>query len=141
MSVAKDANMRRSLRATFTLALLAGFVPAGHAPCAADEPGQKGLQPCDPGMVGMDAAPLSQIPERMRQFVAEKQISGAVTLVARRGRIVHLANSVISIWESLSDHMPIFNTRLVEESGERMTGGFATAGRRDASMASRSCTS
>jgi CubicO group peptidase (beta-lactamase class C family) len=37
----------------------------------------------------MDAAPLAQIPERMREFVEQKQISGAVTLVARRGRIVH----------------------------------------------------
>ena len=41
-----------------------------------------------------------------------------------RGRIVHLANSVISICSSLSDQMPIFNTRLVDDKGDRITGGI-----------------
>jgi CubicO group peptidase (beta-lactamase class C family) len=39
---------------------------------------------------GMDAAALAKIDEKMKEFVATKQISGAVTLVARRGRVVHL---------------------------------------------------
>jgi CubicO group peptidase (beta-lactamase class C family) len=72
------------------LALLAAVLFGGHAPRAAEKPGQKGLPPCDLALVGMEAAPLAQIPERMRQFVAEKQISGSVTLVAKGGRIVHL---------------------------------------------------
>lgn len=38
----------------------------------------------------MDADGLARIPGRMRAFVEENQIAGAVTLVARRGRIVHL---------------------------------------------------
>ena len=36
--------------------------------------------------------------------------------------------------------MPIFITRLVDDSGESITGGRATAGNRLASVASRSCT-
>ncbi len=39
---------------------------------------------------GMDAAALKKIDERMRDFVEAKQTAGAVTLVARRGRIVHV---------------------------------------------------
>ncbi len=90
MSVGQDANIGRSLRPAFILAVLFGIAIGRFAPCTAEEPGRKGLRPCDPTVVGMDAAPLAQIPERMRQFVAERQISGAVTLVAKDGRIVHL---------------------------------------------------
>ena len=39
---------------------------------------------------GMDAPALAKIDDKMKEFVAAKQISGAVTLVARRGRVVHL---------------------------------------------------
>src|SRR5712691_12371414 len=58
-----------------------------------------------------------------------------------RGRIVHLARSVISICENFVDDTPIFISRLVEESGDNITGGRATAGNRPASAANRSCTS
>jgi CubicO group peptidase (beta-lactamase class C family) len=39
---------------------------------------------------GMDEAALARIGDRMREFAAARQIAGAVTLVARRGRVVHL---------------------------------------------------
>lgn len=42
-----------------------------------------------PAESGVDAAALQQIDSRIQEFVDAKQISGAVTLVARRGRIVH----------------------------------------------------
>src|SRR5262245_24750139 len=38
-----------------------------------------------------DESRLSQIPQRMEQFVSDGQISGAVTLVATKDRVVHLA--------------------------------------------------
>jgi len=48
--------------------------------------------PCvDPASIGMDAKRLAQIPERMREFVKNKQVAGVVTLVARKGRVVHVA--------------------------------------------------
>src|SRR5262245_61023732 len=40
---------------------------------------------------GMDADVLDRIPARMQEFIKAGQISGAVTLVARKGKIVHLA--------------------------------------------------
>ncbi len=55
-----------------------------------------------------------------------------------RGRIVHFASRVRSICESVLDETPIFSSRLVEDSGERITGTRAAAGSRDASTANRS---
>lgn len=43
-----------------------------------------------PSEVGMNEAKLSQIKERMRQFIQDKKIAGSVTLVARKGKVVHL---------------------------------------------------
>lgn len=43
-----------------------------------------------PAESAMDEGALKKIDERMREFAAAKQLSGAVTLVARRGRVVHL---------------------------------------------------
>ena len=57
-----------------------------------------------------------------------------------RGRIVHLASVLISTCDSVSEVMPIFMTRLSEDSGESITGGRATAGSVAAARDSRSCT-
>ena len=46
------------------------------------------------------------------------------------GRTVHSTISVRSRCDSVFDQMPIFITRLVEESGCRITGGRATTGSR-----------
>ena len=56
------------------------------------------------------------------------------------GRIVHRASTVMSCWDMVLDDMPIFITRLSDESGWRMTGGRATTGNRTASAATRSWT-
>ena len=42
----------------------------------------------DPAEVGMDAAKLREIQPRMQKLADEHKIAGAVTLVARKGRIV-----------------------------------------------------
>jgi len=44
----------------------------------------------NPTESGLDAAALKKIDARMQEFVDQKQASGVVTLVARRGRVVHL---------------------------------------------------
>jgi CubicO group peptidase (beta-lactamase class C family) len=41
-------------------------------------------------VAGMDAARLKQVRSRLQRFVDEQLVSGAVTLVARRGRVVSL---------------------------------------------------
>jgi len=43
-----------------------------------------------PAESGLEEASLKKIDTRMEEFVSAKQISGAVTLVARRGRVVHV---------------------------------------------------
>jgi CubicO group peptidase (beta-lactamase class C family) len=43
-----------------------------------------------PAESGVDEKALAKIGDKMKEFVAGKQISGAVTLVARRGRVVYL---------------------------------------------------
>ncbi len=59
------------------------------APAFADDRGAvKVTKPAD---AGLDEKALAEIPGRMEKFVAEKQISGAVTLIGYRGKIVHLA--------------------------------------------------
>lgn len=43
-----------------------------------------------PAEQGFDEARLAQISQKMKAFVEQEKLSGAVTLVARNGRIVHL---------------------------------------------------
>lgn len=47
--------------------------------------------PPNPAALGLDAAKLKSIPERMQQFVDDGVIAGAVTLVARREGVASLA--------------------------------------------------
>jgi len=68
----------------FALAITVTF----GAAVAADTAGAPVI--ADPCAAGMDAAKLAQIAERMNEFIADQQVSGSVTLVARGGRIVHL---------------------------------------------------
>lgn len=48
------------------------------------------LPKAEPSEVGMSASKLAEIPVRMKQFIKDRKIAGAVTLVARKGKIVHL---------------------------------------------------
>jgi len=82
--------MNCSRRPAFAVSFVLGAVAVGVLSVAAKGASPAGLPSCEPASVGMDADRLAEIPERIREFVAEKQISGAVTLVARRGCTVHL---------------------------------------------------
>jgi CubicO group peptidase (beta-lactamase class C family) len=48
------------------------------------------LPKAKPADAGLDAAWLEAVAPRMREFVAARKIAGAVTLVARRGKVAHL---------------------------------------------------
>jgi len=77
----------------FTLAaaiLLVATAVVGATPSAADDALRNMLRTGEPAEVGMDAGQLAKIAQRMSDFVEQRQIAGAVTLVARRGRVVHL---------------------------------------------------
>ncbi|HUG90736.1 MAG TPA: serine hydrolase domain-containing protein [Planctomycetaceae bacterium] len=77
----------RSVRPLLLAAVVFGLL---GIPARGGERPESGLPRAEPAEVGMDAAPLAEIAARMQGFVDEQQISGAVTLVARRGRVVHL---------------------------------------------------
>ena len=46
------------------------------------------LPSADPGEVGMSGDGLSRIDTVIQNFIDEKQLAGAVTIVARRGKVV-----------------------------------------------------
>ncbi len=69
---------RRAACALLLLGLAGGALAGSPLPAASPE------------QVGMDPDRLAQIRERMRGFVSEGKIAGSVTLVARRGKRVHL---------------------------------------------------
>lgn len=58
----------------------------------------------DPVKAGMDPARLSMIAQRMKEFVDEGKIAGAVTLVARRGMLVH---HEAAGWQNLEKKIPM----------------------------------
>ncbi len=66
------------------VALLAVSIAAGPATLG------QGLPKADPEQVGLSSERLERIDALMNQHVKEKKIAGAVTLVARRGKVAHL---------------------------------------------------
>lgn len=68
-----------------------GLLTIAYRPVVAQAPAEAGLPAVEAAAVGMDAATLDQIADRLRAFVAQRQIAGAVTLVAKDGKVPHLA--------------------------------------------------
>ena len=58
----------------------------------------------DPARAGMDAAQLARIGPVLREFVERGQMSGAVTLVMRRGALAHL---VAAGWQDVEAKKPM----------------------------------
>ncbi len=81
---------RRSRKCVLTaLCCLVGFWLGSDFCCGAEDSVAAAASPAAAaGQV--DAGILGQIAKRMQEFVDQKQISGAVTLVVYRGRIIHL---------------------------------------------------
>ena len=66
-------------RAALAGSLLIGFVALGDGR----------VEVVDPASVGMSAERLERIGVRMRRFIDDGKIPGTVTLIARRGKVVH----------------------------------------------------
>ncbi|MFU8815577.1 MAG: serine hydrolase domain-containing protein [Pseudomonadales bacterium] len=64
------------------------LLPAGPGHAAA-RGGEAGLPMTKPERVGMSAERLERISQLTRRYVEEGKLAGAVTLVARRGKVVH----------------------------------------------------
>ena len=73
------------------LAAVAVLAPAVLAQSSARDadPAPAGLPVADPGAVGMSAAGLARIVPAMQAYVDDGRLAGVVTMVARRGRVVH----------------------------------------------------
>lgn len=82
--------MRHRHRASFLAAILAISWSIRGVLAAAGEAPATGLPQAEPSQVGMEAAPLERIAPAMQQFVDKGEVAGVVSLVARRGRVVHL---------------------------------------------------
>jgi len=83
-SVQLDGRPRRAaLRLGFLLAMLGGPILAGKAA----EPGD--LPRARPEEVGIFPDRLGRVDDVVRRYIDQKKVSGAVALVARRGRVVH----------------------------------------------------
>jgi CubicO group peptidase (beta-lactamase class C family) len=73
------------------LLIAVGYVLHGGPSFAAAPVGENAKYDEAAQASGMDPESLAKIAPRMEQFVKDKQIAGAVTLVMRRGRLVHFA--------------------------------------------------
>ncbi|GAB4131352.1 serine hydrolase domain-containing protein [Thermopirellula anaerolimosa] len=78
----------RRTRGRLVLSFVAVFLAVGVCVSHAAESGRC-LPEGNPREVGMDPATLAKIPSAMERFVEAKEISGAVTMVVSKGRIVH----------------------------------------------------
>ena len=66
---------------------LAAFAPAALAQSSASE--DAGLPTASPGAVGMSAEGLARIGPAMQAYVDDGRLAAVVTMVARRGQVVH----------------------------------------------------
>ncbi len=72
------------MRKALVSILLLGFIVAG--PVLADDPG---LPTTKPERVGMSSERLQRIEPVMQKYIDEQLVAGTVTLIARKGRVVH----------------------------------------------------
>lgn len=93
LALAAGPVLRRAAAGALLGCLLASAALAQAADPAATPQAavNTGLPAAAPADVGLDAAALDKIPARIEEFVAAGQLSGAVTLVARKGRVAQLA--------------------------------------------------
>lgn len=82
--------MFQRFRVVAQLSLIAAFVAASISHSLAKDNIASGLPRAKPADVGMSAEKLAEIPAKMQAFVDAGQMSGAVTLVAKDGKIVAL---------------------------------------------------
>src|SRR5262245_6829648 len=77
--------MMRSFRFLLSVLILSVFTSTCLAQAV-----NKGLPTTKPEEVGMSSERLARIPVAMKRYVDAGTVPGVVTLVARRGKVVHL---------------------------------------------------
>ena len=71
--------------------LLAAAVAAGSANAPGDVPAMDGVPAAEPEAVGMSSARLGRLDKVMQGYIDRDEVAGVVTLVARRGKVVHFS--------------------------------------------------
>ena len=80
--------MKRFFPAFLLSIVLAGAMPESNS---ADLPNIKGVPTADADSVGMSSERLEKIDSVMQAYIDRNEIAGAVTLVARYGKVVHFS--------------------------------------------------
>jgi len=83
-----NPRTRRLVIMTFFVALGWACAPPREAPDST-EPAASGLPMAEPADVGLSADALARIGPAMQAYVDDGRLAGVVTMVARRGRVVH----------------------------------------------------
>ena len=84
--------MRTTRTAVLGLGILlagAALLPAGFA--ASDLPVMDGVPTAAPEEVGMSSARLARLDSALQAYVDRREVAGVVSLVARRGKVVHFS--------------------------------------------------
>ena len=82
---------RATTRGLALIAVLAAAGPAGRANAPADLPRMDGVPTAAPEAVGMSAERLERLDRVMQGYIDRREVAGVVTLVARRGKVVHFS--------------------------------------------------
>lgn len=76
------------------MALSLGAVPSGAAGHpehdAPEDPTSLGLPVASPESVGMSTERLERVTNAMQDYIDREEVAGVVTLIARRGKVMHL---------------------------------------------------
>ena len=84
--------MKRSTMKWMVLAaVLAAAVAAGRANAPGDVPDMAGVPAAEPEAVGMSSERLERLDRVMQGYIDRNEVAGVVTLVARRGKVVHFS--------------------------------------------------
>ena len=82
------------------------------------------LQPADPATVGMSAERLGRIDTAIENYISEGLLPGAVTLVARHGKIVHFSAHGLRDVESKSPMQPDTIFRIASQTKATISVGI-----------------
>ncbi len=82
---------RSTMKGFVLIAALGAAVSVGLANAPADLPQMDGVPTAEPEAVGMSTARLERLDQVMQDYIDRNEVAGVVTLVARRGKVVHFS--------------------------------------------------
>lgn len=85
----RDRILMLSVAAFLLGSLLAGSAVAAPPAAVADQPAAAPLPIAEPESAGMSSERLERLSEAVGAYIDRGQVAGTVTLVARRGKVVH----------------------------------------------------